>query len=288
MQILEQISEVASSDIEIPELPAKGTVFWRTKEKSWGQEHCAWSLPKAPQLSSNTSRDDIWIPGKSKQIHVAVGLEEPAVWIRLLMEGVSLKLYTEGEMPGHLVYGVCCCLFSHLLGAVHPVRWAWDSQPFARQSSWPKLGYRGCAPSVLWQRVPFPHPSAKALAPLDSESRQRRHCQKWERWSGGLRDRLLKWGRGRMLYFLSAYTDEGVPSARGGNSVQVYKSMDLTWPVRSRQTKPAPFVKSWPFSLSFSPSVNSWWCVSSGTPLQIIFSKISFSISYWQAPALFT
>ena len=25
------------------------------------------------------------------------------------MEGVSLKLYIEGEMPGHLVYGVCCC-----------------------------------------------------------------------------------------------------------------------------------------------------------------------------------
>ena len=168
-----------------------------------------------------------------------------------------------------------------LLGAVHPVRWAWGAQPFARQSGWPKRGYCGCASSVLWQRAPFPHPSAKALAPLDSESRQRRHCQKWERWSGGLRVRLPKWGWGRMVYFLSEYTDESVPSARGGNSVQVYKSMDLTWPVRSRQTKPAPFVKSWPFPLSFSPSVNSWWCVSSGTPLQIIFSKISSSISYW-------
>lgn len=33
MQILEQISEVASSDIEIPELPAKGTVLKDKREE---------------------------------------------------------------------------------------------------------------------------------------------------------------------------------------------------------------------------------------------------------------
>lgn len=47
--------------------------------------------------------------------------------------------------------------------------------------------------------------------------------------------------------------------------------------------QPCPLLMFWlfPLSCSFSQSVNSWFFVSSRVPLQIIFSKISFSISYW-------
>lgn len=94
-----------------------------------------------------------------------------------------------------------------------------------------------------------------------------------------------------MVYFLSAYTDEGVLLVRGGNSVQVYKCTNLTWPVRSRQTKPAPFVKFWPFSpvMLFLTKCELLIVCQQRNPItNNLQQNLVFHILLTLAPALFT
>lgn len=90
---------------------------------------------------------------------------------------------------------------------------------------------------------------------------------KWVKCSGSTRTVCWNVGGVEWCAIFSVYANERVLSGRGGNSVQRYKSMDLTWPGTGKPALPSHEVLALsPFVLFFTKEVWTSGSLSAAEP----------------------
>lgn len=243
-----QNCEISLLDTEIPEQPAKGAVFWRTKEKNRRKSTVRGVFPSPQSWPVMLSGDDICVSGRRVYIHMAV-----KGWKSQPLESCWWQRVREP-------------------GAACPVPRAWGFRGLAGQRRLGNLGdwgYSTPAQFTQFGSIPVPHLSAKALV-LWARSPSKGGTV-LSGWGGQVAQRTLGicWNEGRAEWSVSfpGFTNMSILPERVGSWVQLPKIMSLTYLVTLAQAKrPCPLAEV----LAHSPFCSFYkvWTPNSVSPGQ--------------------